>query len=401
MNTFAALKELSAAAFDARVEEPVLVIESDDWGMSGVPSRDVYDELVSAGVFPAAIPWYRDALESPEDLDRLYAVLCGVRDHTGRPAQLTANFIMSNPDAGRLLSGGAAAECFITLPELCERDGQAGRLRAKWAEGVELGVLRPEYHGLYHLDVDELDRALRHRDERVTKILRAGARPAGMTDGVDRRFLSEHLQRGRRRDGAEDRQRQLAIVKRGTEAFRRLFGRAPAAVVAPHCLWNDDTEWAWSECEIRYVQWARRRPDARRLRTLARPGAFRMGAPGGYGLTYLDRNCRFEPSVFPEDTAERALRQVESAFETERPAVISMHRINISGAVDPRARDRSLALLESVLCAVVARYPNVRFLNSAELGGLLTEGGRRVGLSAGVRRVLRRLGLGLRRRWSS
>ena len=192
MNIHTVLKELAAVAFDARVDRPVLVIESDDWGMTGVPSRQVYENLVSTEVFPAGNPWYRDALETPEDLDRLYDVLSSVRDSRGRPAQLTANFIMSNPDPDRLLSGEEPQTCFDTLPESCEEHPEIRELKGKWEEGIKRELFRPEYHGLYHLNIWRLAEALRGADPRLLEMLRHGARPAAMTAGTDRRFLSEH-----------------------------------------------------------------------------------------------------------------------------------------------------------------------------------------------------------------
>ena len=401
MNIHTVLKELAAVAFDARVDHPVLVIESDDWGMTGVPSRQVYENLVSAGVFPAGNPWYRDALETPEDLDRLYNVLSSVRDSRGTPAQLTANFIMSNPDPGRLLSGEEPHACFDTLPESCEENPDMRELKGKWEEGIKRGVFRPEYHGLYHLNVWRLAEALRDADPRLLEMLRHGARPAAMTAGTDRRLLSEHWGFPSARNGLEGRKRELLLVQKGARAFQRLFGRPPSAAVASHCLWNRDTEWAWSKCGIRYVQSAHRMPAARRMGALIRPQAFCMGAAGGYGLTYLGRNCRFEPSVFPEDTASRAVRQIIMAFETQRPAVVSMHRINFSGTVNPKLRDRSLVGLKSVLNTVVEQYPDVRFSNTAELGRTLRSCVSRDRPTEKIKYLCRRVALSVRKQRST
>ena len=75
-----------------RCAEPVVIFESDDWGLDRRPCSEflrTYGEPSS---------WADEQIETPEDLAKLYEVLDSHRDATGRPACFTANFIVGNPD---------------------------------------------------------------------------------------------------------------------------------------------------------------------------------------------------------------------------------------------------------------------------------------------------------------
>src|SRR5262249_14006702 len=86
-------RNLSHVKFD----EPILVFESDDWGMERKPAANVIQKF-------AAEPgeWADEQTESIGDLQCLYETLTKYHDAHGRPACFTANFIMANPDFDRI-----------------------------------------------------------------------------------------------------------------------------------------------------------------------------------------------------------------------------------------------------------------------------------------------------------
>src|SRR6185295_19321114 len=75
-----------------KFEEPILVFESDDWGMERKPAGRVIQKFAEPG------EWADEQTESIEDLQCLYETLTKYHDAHGRPACITANFIMANPD---------------------------------------------------------------------------------------------------------------------------------------------------------------------------------------------------------------------------------------------------------------------------------------------------------------
>jgi hypothetical protein len=51
--------------------------------------------------------------------------------------------------------------------------------------------------------------------------------------------------------------------------------------------------------------------------------------------------------------------------------VISSHRTNYIGSLDPKNRANSLEKLEELLRKVVNRWPDVEFITSTELGNIV------------------------------
>jgi hypothetical protein len=99
-----------------------------------------------------------------------------------------------------------------------------------------------------------------------------------------------------------------------------------------------------------------------------------LGKENGLGQTYLVRNSLFEPSLFGlgiKDPVGRCLSEMQIAFRLHKPAIITSHRINFVGFIDPSNRDRNLSLLDQVLTAALKRWPNIEFMTSDQLGKLI------------------------------
>ena len=85
----------------------IIVIECDDWGSIRMPSKDVYNILISAGL-KVHTKWYNryETIESREDLEHLFNILASVRDNNRSSAVMTAVTSMANPDFKRIASCG-------------------------------------------------------------------------------------------------------------------------------------------------------------------------------------------------------------------------------------------------------------------------------------------------------
>ena len=90
-----------------RTERKIVVIESDDWGSIRMPSRKVFEELKKDGYRVDNDPFMKyDNLASEDDLSGFFEVLTSVKDSKGRPAIITANTIVANPDFARIEETG-------------------------------------------------------------------------------------------------------------------------------------------------------------------------------------------------------------------------------------------------------------------------------------------------------
>ena len=84
------------------------------------------------------------------------------------------------------------------------------------------------------------------------------------------------------------------------------------------------------------------------------------------------RNCVFEPTEPSNiDWVETCLKQVEVAFRWNRPAMISSHRVNFCGHIDPENRKIGILALKKLLKNIVKKWPDVEFMTTVELGKLI------------------------------
>ena len=89
-------------------------------------------------------------------------------------------------------------------------------------------------------------------------------------------------------------------------------------------------------------------------------------------MIYQVRNVVFEPTHNRGiDWVNYSLRQVEIAFRWNRPAIISSHRVNFCGHIDPNNRKKGISALKELLHKIVQKWPDVEFMSANELGDLI------------------------------
>jgi hypothetical protein len=88
---------------------------------------------------------------------------------------------------------------------------------------------------------------------------------------------------------------------------------------------------------------------------------------------FIVRNVVFEP-IDPRgfNWVNHAIRQIEAAFRWNRPAIISSHRVNFCGHIDPENREKGLSALRELLKQITERWPEVEFMAANELGDLVS-----------------------------
>ena len=91
------------------------------------------------------------------------------------------------------------------------------------------------------------------------------------------------------------------------------------------------------------------------------------------GQLHLIRNCVFEPSQFPKnyDNTGECLKGIQNAFFWRKPAIITAHRLNFIGYIEPENRERNLEQFRSLLKLTLKKWPDVEFMTSVELGDLI------------------------------
>ena len=91
-----------------------------------------------------------------------------------------------------------------------------------------------------------------------------------------------------------------------------------------------------------------------------------------FGQRFITRNAVFESNLVASGIDE-CLVQIEKAFLSCQPAIISNHRASFVGGIDHRNRDRGLQQLDVLLKAILKKWPDVEFIDIVKLWEVLTK----------------------------
>lgn len=358
-----------------RTRRKLVVFNVDDYGNVRLASRAAGDRLSRAGVALGGRFDRLDTLETRADLEGLLEVLDSVRDSAGRGAVFTPYALSANPDFAALRADPDTwqAEALPdTFARLSAEDPQAyGGAWALWREGIDRGLLQPEFHGREHLNLRLVMRKLARRDADVMANLQAESM-AGLTDDPDLPGVgfTHAFGLADRSDLAQHRE----IIADGIARFARIFGRPATCFTPPAQRLHPALQGFVAAQGIRAIDrplHAVQQLDRGRTRR-----AFHvMGRKRGQDHVTLVRNVLFEPGLAPgRDEVARALGLIEAAFRWGKPAMISSHRVNFCGHIDPANRKAGLAALKRLLNAILHRWPDAEFLSAGELAQQIEAG---------------------------
>ena len=355
-----------------RCAEPVVVLECDDWGLLRQPCQ----QLLSTYGEPQ--DWAKEWLETENDLERLYGILGQFRDVGGRPACITANFIVANPDFERIEA--SAFQKYYEIPILAHKT-----LKDKWLEGIARKVFLPQYHGRSHFWPPALLRDLQDDTPGARDLFRNHCHGGlALLKGSEWRYHSEYFN-WYSGETLSDRER-LSWVKKGLEYFQQTFNFFPKSTLTPHYLFDPSLCQTWRQAGFHFVQGTNyhilRKSDASMLVL-----SHALGEASPEGLLFLARMVRFEPrprSRFKD--VDTAVKGVLNCFQNRIPAVLESHRLNFTGPW----QDQAFSSLSRLLEAISAYKPI--FLTAVELGEAIAQNGIFQDVFTGEQRQLTPLG---------
>lgn len=351
----------------------IVVIESDDWGSIRMPSLEVRESLKAEGytIDNCKFSSY-DCLASTDDLEALFDILSSVKDKNGKHAILTADSVVANPDFDKIKDSGYQQyywEPFTeTLKKYPARHQNSFQL---WKEGISSGIFIPQLHGREHLNVVRWMKALQSGD----KVTMHGFDQCHF--GLSK--LTTNQLKVRYMDGfgnANDESIafETQAIQDATRLFEELFGYKSSSFIAPCYIWRDSVEKTLADCGVKYLQGL----SLQQIPVADEPPKVKtkyhyLGQKNKYGQRYLIRNAFFEPykDNLTDKWVYECLNRIQIAFRWHKPAVISSHRINFIGSIDPSFRDRNLELFKLLLSEIVKRWPDAEFRSSNQLGDLI------------------------------
>jgi len=343
----------------------IVVFESDDWGSIRLPSKQAYDQFKQRGMDLASAVYNRyDSLESNDDLTALFDVLDKHKDIQHRNACFTANMILANPDFEKIKQSGFNIYHYELVQETVKRYPKHDRVIPLYLKGLDAGVFRPQFHGREHVQVNRWLRALRTVDKKLLYAFDCGTTYSGSNDY---NFMESFDW-----DSPDEVIGQRDILRDGLGLFYSTFGYRSSSFIAPCYTWDPLLESTLEQEGIRHLQGG--------IYQLMPKGGFNNYVPRKHvmgerqnGLTYLTRNCFFEPTlVMKKDWIDYTLASVRDAFRWNKPAIICSHRINFVGSIYESNRDRNLKLLDGLLKRILIQWPDVEFMSSDQLGDLIS-----------------------------
>ncbi|MGX2039754.1 hypothetical protein ACWJKU_06420 [Methylocaldum sp. MU1018] len=321
--------ELAALWREPVLRNPVLIVESDDWG--------------PAPAFHA------------ERLRRLIEILGKRKDRRNRHPVMTLGVILAIPDGPRIRE-----DHFRGYRRLLLSEPRFGDVLASMNEGVGKGVFALQLHGMEHYWPGALMAAA--SDPAVRDWLAGDAphRTEALPSPLQSRWTDASVQPSADLPGHEI----AAAAGEEVETFAEIFGEAPRVVVPPTFVWTRSVEDAWAKAGVKIVVTPGTRYTGRGIggKLVGTGRRLSNGQRSPSGAIYMVRDVYFEPAK--GHTAERALNDLEQKVFEGRPALLETHRFNFT---DDEFAERSFAEFEKLLDSALRRHPSIIFMSTEEL----------------------------------
>lgn len=315
---------------------PVVIVESDDWGVG--PPAD------------AAM------------LARIAARLAGIRDGTGQPAVMTLGLVAGHPDGATILASDLQQYHRRSLDEAAFRP-----IVDAIRDGCAAGVFALQRHGLEHCWPRSL--LARAGEDATLRCWLADprARSEALPSPLQSRWVDAAVLPSLPLPEAEI----AAAVAEEAALLRRLFGAAPTVAVPNTFVWTDAVERAWSATGVSCIVTPGRRLEGRDAAGGLLPPTRRIrnGERTASGALQVVRDDYFEP--VRGHRAEQVWQAVAAKTRLGRPTLLETHRESFIAA--PATSAAALDELERALRGVLQRWPDTRFMNTAELARHLAD----------------------------
>jgi len=353
-----------------KTKRKLVVFQSDDWGSMRMPSVAAYEKLKALGVEADKCPYMQfDTLASKTDLEQLEQVLRNHTDSRGRHPVFTTNFLTRNPDFKAIeLSDFKVYSSHKINDVAADKQFQAVEL-PYFDYLIKEGLFFPQLHGREHLNIERWLKYLLENNALVHFAFKEGFW------GINRHTSNQiprSLQAALDFDQSHHEAQLAEVINEACEDFKEIFGFSSQSFIAPNYIYSTLIDRVLHKQGVQYLQSGKMRLIPLGAGKYSRQRVF-TGDRNQLGQIYLVRNVRFEPAESKNiNWVEQALLEINAAFKMNRPAIIDTHRVNYMGSLKESNRERSLALLDQLLAQLKKRCPDLEFLNSVELGELIS-----------------------------
>jgi hypothetical protein len=351
-----------------KTRRKIVVIESDDWGSIRMASLRSYINLLNKG-YPVNENKFTslDGLERTDDLKQLFKILRKHQDKKGNHPVITACSVVANPDFKKIEASDFSKYHFETIDKTYETCGEPELLDLWKEEGIKNNLLFPQFHGREHLNPQKWMSILNNGSETERAAFNENTL-LGLSQAYtssDQNYMAAFESVN---EAHKEEIKKIAID--GLAIFEKIFGFKSISFMPSQSKQFDELNETLMHKGVRFNQGGQhfiKNED----NTFKKVDKF-WGDTDDYGMTYWRRNCSFEPYKNQNDNhVDSCLKDMEIAFRCGKPAVINSHRINFTSRIDAINRDLSLEKLDDLLKKILIKWPDVEFMNSAQLASVL------------------------------
>lgn len=355
-----------------KTNRKLLSFAVDDYGNIRLSSLEAKKKLESNGVKLKSRFDQLDALDTRQDYEELLEVLQSVKDKNNNPAIFTTYALSANIDFKKSLERGEfdSENLDNTYERLSQEDpsnfeGAFSLLK----EGISKGFIRPQFHGREHLNILVFNRLLRDKDAILMKNLELSSL-VGIPNHKDLpnvRFSEAFSFRDK-----NEIETHKNIIEDGQYRFEKVYGYQPTTFTPPAMLIHPELYPFVESLGVQAID----KPRVHEVHI--GNGVFQnekntLGIKKGQNHVTIVRNCMFEPNSKNIDWVNFTFEQIKAAFFWGKPAIISSHRVNFCGLIDPENRRKGLETLKALLKRVVKTWPEVEFVSVDELTGIIKD----------------------------
>jgi hypothetical protein len=355
-----------------RTNRKLIIFSVDDYGNVRLDSKRSREKMNDCGLKILSRFDALDALETREDLEALYEVLSLVKDRNNRNAVFTPFALPCNINFEAMAANNYQQYIYEILPETYRKLSSLNSNSYEgawelWQEGIEKGLMKPQFHGREHFNLKVFNEKLLKKDGEILNALKNRSYTSISESGYSTIGYTAAFEFDKFKENYEFE----AIINDGLMRFEEVYGYKSIHFNPPGASEHPIIHKFLKDAGIKYsdTQFIKNehQGEGKWKKTINY-----TGKKNEVGMTYQVRNVVFEPT-FKEnfDSVSYALNQIKTAFFWNRPAIISSHRVNFCGHIDPKNREIGLSSLKMLLKKIVQSWPDVEFMSTVDLGALI------------------------------
>jgi hypothetical protein len=355
-----------------KTNRKIIVFSVDDYGNVRLNSAEARKNMDAAGMKIYSRFDALDTLETTQDLEQLFEVLSSVKDKNGRHAVFTSFALPCNIDFEQMEAENYERFHFETLPNTYKKlaiqqpEAYTGTWEL-WKEGIAKGFLKPQFHGREHLNLTVFNDKLQKKDTQLLTALKNKS----YTSISDEEYPTISSTAELDFWNVNENEALKPILKEGLKLFEEVYGSPSNYFTPPVFSVHHSLFQTLKDNGIEFLDLALLRNEHQGLNVYKKSFNY-IGKKTNEGLTIMVRNVVFEPTEDRGiDWVSFTMKQIETAFRWNKPAIISSHRVNFCGHIDKRNREKGLAVLKNLLQEIVRKWPDAEFMSADELATYL------------------------------